>query len=153
MPITSKIVSYNPAHGEMYSIQHIVINLSATCNRSVVFSEYFGFLRVLLFSPSTLVFSEYFCFLRVLWFSPSTLVFSEYFGFLRVLWFSASIKLTTMHDIAEILLKVSLNTITRQIWNDYTDFSGQKRDKLIFCSCERSLFQGKNEYTPLPQKI
>ena len=96
MPITSKIVSYNPAHGEMYSIQHIVINLSATCNRSVVFSEYFGFLRVLLFSPSTLV-------------------FSEYFGFLRVLWFSASIKLTTMHDIAEILLKVSLNTITRQI--------------------------------------
>jgi hypothetical protein len=27
MPITTKVVSLNPAHGEMYSIQHYVIKL------------------------------------------------------------------------------------------------------------------------------
>jgi len=39
--ITTKVVSSNPAHGEMYSIQHYV-SLSVTCGMSVVFS---GFLH------------------------------------------------------------------------------------------------------------
>ena len=33
VPITTKVVSSNPVHGEMHSLQHYV-----TCNRSVVFS-------------------------------------------------------------------------------------------------------------------
>ena len=37
VPITTKVVSLDPAHGEMYSIQHYVIKLSVTCDRSVVF--------------------------------------------------------------------------------------------------------------------
>ena len=45
VPITTKVVSSNPVHGEVYSIQHYVINLSATCDRSVVFSGYSGFLH------------------------------------------------------------------------------------------------------------
>ena len=32
VPINTRIVSSNPVHGEVYSIQHFV-----TCNRSVVF--------------------------------------------------------------------------------------------------------------------
>jgi hypothetical protein len=39
VPITTKVVSLNPVHGEVYSIKH----LSVTCNRSVVFSGYSGF--------------------------------------------------------------------------------------------------------------
>ena len=30
VPITTKVVSSNPVHGEVYSIQHYVINLSVT---------------------------------------------------------------------------------------------------------------------------
>jgi len=45
VPITSNVVSSNPVHGEMYSIQHYVIKLSVTCNRSVVFSWYSSFLH------------------------------------------------------------------------------------------------------------
>ena len=41
MPITTKVASSNPAHGEMYSIQNYV-SLSVTCGMSVVFS---GFLH------------------------------------------------------------------------------------------------------------
>ena len=37
VPITTK-VSSNPAHGEVYSIQHCVTSLLATCDRSIVFS-------------------------------------------------------------------------------------------------------------------
>jgi hypothetical protein len=37
VPITTKVVSSNPAHGEVYSIQHFVISLSVTCSRSVAF--------------------------------------------------------------------------------------------------------------------
>ena len=45
VPITTKVVSLNPSHGEVYSIQHYVItfHLSVTCGRSVVFSWYSGF--------------------------------------------------------------------------------------------------------------
>jgi len=39
--ITTKVVSSNPVHGEMYSTQHV----SVTCGRSVVFSGYSGFLH------------------------------------------------------------------------------------------------------------
>ena len=38
VPITIKVASSNPAHGELYSIQRYVIKFSATCDRSVVFS-------------------------------------------------------------------------------------------------------------------
>jgi len=31
VPITTKVVSSNPAHGEVYSMQHYVIKLSVTC--------------------------------------------------------------------------------------------------------------------------
>ena len=36
VPITTEIVSSNPAHGEMYLKQHYVIMLSVTCDMSVV---------------------------------------------------------------------------------------------------------------------
>jgi hypothetical protein len=45
VPITTKIVSLNPAHGEVYSIQHYVI-LFVSDLRQVS-----GFLRVLRFPP------------------------------------------------------------------------------------------------------
>ena len=38
MPITTKVVSSNPAHGEVYLIQHYLINLSVTFDRLMVFS-------------------------------------------------------------------------------------------------------------------
>jgi len=44
VPITTKVLSSNPAHGEVYSIQGYVIKLSMTCERSVVFSRYCDFL-------------------------------------------------------------------------------------------------------------
>jgi len=40
----NKVVSSNPVHGEVYSIQHYV-SLSVTCDRLVVFSGYSGFLH------------------------------------------------------------------------------------------------------------
>jgi isocitrate dehydrogenase len=43
VPITTNVVSSNSVHGEVYSIQHYVIHLSVTCDRSVVFSGYSGF--------------------------------------------------------------------------------------------------------------
>ena len=36
--ITTEVVNTNPAHGEVYSIQHYVINFSVICERSVVSS-------------------------------------------------------------------------------------------------------------------
>jgi hypothetical protein len=36
----NQVVSLNPVHGKVYSIQHYVINLSVTCDRSVVLSGY-----------------------------------------------------------------------------------------------------------------
>ena len=41
MPITTYVVSSNPAHVYVYSIQHYVIVI---CVKSVVFFWYFGFL-------------------------------------------------------------------------------------------------------------
>ena len=38
VPISTKVVSSNPDHGEVCSIQHYVIKLSVTCDGSVVFS-------------------------------------------------------------------------------------------------------------------
>jgi len=38
VPITTNVVSSNPAHGEVYSIQLCDKGLSVTCDRSVVFS-------------------------------------------------------------------------------------------------------------------
>jgi hypothetical protein len=38
MPITTKVVSLNPAYGEVYLLQCYVIKLSVTCGRAVVFS-------------------------------------------------------------------------------------------------------------------
>ena len=40
--ITTKVMSSNPVHGEVCSIQHYVINMSVTCDRSMVFSGYSG---------------------------------------------------------------------------------------------------------------
>jgi hypothetical protein len=45
MPITTKVVSLNPAHGEMYSIQHYVIKFVSNLR------QVGGFLRVLWFPP------------------------------------------------------------------------------------------------------
>jgi hypothetical protein len=36
VPITTKVVSSNPIHGEVYSIKHYVINLSVICDRSML---------------------------------------------------------------------------------------------------------------------
>jgi len=38
VPIVTNVVSSNPVHGEVHWIQHYVIKLSVTCDRSVVFS-------------------------------------------------------------------------------------------------------------------
>jgi hypothetical protein len=46
VPITTNIVSSNPAHDEVYSINIMLYNLSVTCDRSMVFSGYFGFLHL-----------------------------------------------------------------------------------------------------------
>jgi hypothetical protein len=77
--ITTKVVSSNPAHGEVYSIQHCdkVCQWLATGQ----------------------------------WFSPGTPV--------------SSINKAYLHDIAEILLKVALNTITiwRQLYQKYILYS------------------------------
>ena len=69
MDISTNVVSSNPAHGVTYSIEHYVINLSVTYDRSVVFFGYSG----------------------------------------------SSTNKTDLHDIAEILLNVALNTITLTI--------------------------------------
>jgi hypothetical protein len=45
VPITTKVVSSNPAYGVVFSLQLYVINFSVIYDRSVVFSGYSGFLR------------------------------------------------------------------------------------------------------------
>ena len=45
VPITTNVVSLNPAHGEVYSIQHYVIKFVSDL------WQVGGFLRVLWFSP------------------------------------------------------------------------------------------------------
>jgi len=66
VPITTKLVSSNPVHGKVYSIQHYVIKFVSDLRQAS--------------------------------------------GFLRVLPVSSTNK-TDCHDITEILLKVTLNTI------------------------------------------
>ena len=44
--ITTNVVSSNPAHDEVYLIQHYVISLSVTYGRSVDFSGYYDFLSI-----------------------------------------------------------------------------------------------------------
>ena len=46
VPITTNIVSSNPAHDEVYSINIMWYNLPVTCDRSMVFSGYSGFLHL-----------------------------------------------------------------------------------------------------------
>jgi len=41
--ITTKVVSSNPVHGDMYSIQHYVIKLVSDLRQAVFFSGYSGF--------------------------------------------------------------------------------------------------------------
>jgi len=43
--ITTKVVSSNPVHGEVYFIHIMSWSLSVTCDRSVVFTGYSGFLH------------------------------------------------------------------------------------------------------------
>jgi hypothetical protein len=43
--ITTKVLSSNTAQGEVYLIQLYVINLSVTCDRSMVFARYAGYLH------------------------------------------------------------------------------------------------------------
>jgi hypothetical protein len=38
VPITTKVASSNPSHGEANSMQHYVINFVSDCGKSVVFS-------------------------------------------------------------------------------------------------------------------
>ena len=53
MPITTKVVSWNPAHGEVYSIQHYVIKFVSALRQIqlVVFSRYSCFLYQLKWHP------------------------------------------------------------------------------------------------------
>ena len=44
VPIATNVVSLNPANGKVYTIQHCVIKFSVTCDRSVVFYGFPGFL-------------------------------------------------------------------------------------------------------------
>ena len=46
VPITAKVVSWNPVHGEVYLRQHYVIKIVSDLGQVC------GFLRVLLFPPS-----------------------------------------------------------------------------------------------------
>ena len=41
----TEVVCSNSDHSEMYSIQHYVTKFSVTCDKSVVFSGYSGFLH------------------------------------------------------------------------------------------------------------
>jgi len=45
MPITTKVVSSNPVHGEVYSIQHYVIKFVSDLR------QVSGFLRIIRFPP------------------------------------------------------------------------------------------------------
>jgi hypothetical protein len=55
VPITIKVVSSNPTHGEMYSIQHYVIKFHLfmyymMAKRNTVVSNHFHSVKILLFS-------------------------------------------------------------------------------------------------------
>ena len=84
VPITTKVVSSNPVHGELYSIQHYVVKFVGD--------------------------------LRLRWFSLDTPV-----SFIN--------KNEQQAEIAEILLKVALNTITRPLLH------GQKNEHRTCLRC------------------
>jgi len=43
VPITINVISLNHTLEKLYSLQHFVLSLSATCGRSVLFCGYFRF--------------------------------------------------------------------------------------------------------------
>jgi hypothetical protein len=45
VPMATKVVSFNPTHGEVYSIQHYVIKFVSDLQQSVIFSMYSCFLN------------------------------------------------------------------------------------------------------------
>jgi hypothetical protein len=45
VPITTKVVSSNPIHGEVYSIKHYVIKFVSDLRQVDAFSGYSGFLH------------------------------------------------------------------------------------------------------------
>jgi hypothetical protein len=59
VPITTKVMSLNPAHGEVYSIQHYVIKFVSGL------SQVSGFLRVLQFPPPINLTNLYFYYKHV----------------------------------------------------------------------------------------
>jgi hypothetical protein len=97
VPITIKVVSSNPIHGKVYSIQHYVIKfvsdlqqvscINFDCSIFAVHSEVYSIQHYVIKFVSSLQ-----------WFSPGTPV--------------SSTNKTNLHDITELLLKVPLNTIT-----------------------------------------
>ena len=98
IPITIKVVSSNPAEGEVYSIPHYVIKFVSNLQ------QVDGFLRVFRFPPPT----------------------------------------TRHHHIAEILLKVTLNTINQTIQlsinNKYTLFQDVSVNAVVM----RRIFKKKS---------
>ena len=62
MPITSKVVSMNPIHGEVYSIQHYVIKFVSDLR------QVSGFFQILRFPPTIKLLSMYVLLLEIqLW--------------------------------------------------------------------------------------
>jgi hypothetical protein len=93
VPITTKFVSSNPVHGDVYSIQHYVIKIVGDLR------QVGGFLRVIKIVGDL---RQVLGFLRVIKIVGDLWQVS---GFLRV-------SCTNKTDITEILLKVALSTIT-----------------------------------------
>ena len=97
----NKIVSSNPAYGEVYSIQHYVIK-SVTCDRfnqvTVNSNNFVSSNHAQVLNTTLHVCVEILWLTTGPWFSPGTPV--------------SSTNKTDRHDITEILLKVSLNTTT-----------------------------------------
>jgi len=79
--ITTKVLNLNPAHGEVYSVQHYVKGFSVTCGRFVLFSRY----------------------------SVSSTNKTDHHDITEILLKVAPTNKTDRHDITEILLKVALS--------------------------------------------
>ena len=120
VPITTNVVSFNPVHGEVYSIQLYVISLSVTCDRSVVFSIQLYVIGLSVTCNRSVVFSGYS--------------------------FSSTNK-TDRHDITEILLKVVLNTINQNyityinIIKSYPHRSSHCNFRIIYHQKHKTLFK------------
>ena len=109
VPITTKFVSSNPVHGDVYSIQHYVIKIVGDLRQVGGFLRVIkivgdlrqvgGFLRVIKIVGDLWQVSGFLRVIKIvgdLW---------QVSGFLRV-------SCTNKTDITEILLKVALSTIT-----------------------------------------